>query len=245
VTTLASAKHSGQYGGAAPDALIVLLHALATLHDEHGDVAVPGLRREEWAGASYDDDEFRALAEIEPGLPFFGTGGLGARLWSGPAITVTGIDAPSVEKALNAVQPRAAAALNLRVHPEQDAGEAQDALIRHLESLRPFGVPLTAHRGATGNGFAAAQSGPAYTAMHAAMDAAWGSETAFVASGGSIPLVNALSAAVPEAEILLFGATDGYSNIHAHDERVLLDELEKAIVAEADFLGRFALAAQR
>jgi acetylornithine deacetylase/succinyl-diaminopimelate desuccinylase-like protein len=245
VTTLASAKHSGQYGGAAPDALIVLLHALASLHDEHGDVAVPGLRREEWTGASYDDDEFRSLAEIEPGLPFFGTGGLGARLWSGPAITVTGIDAPSVEKALNAVQPRAAAALNLRVHPEQDAGEAQAALIRQLEGLRPFGVPLTVRAGATGNGFAAAQSGPAYRAMHAAMDAAWDSETASVASGGSIPLVNALAEAVPEAEILLFGATDGYSNIHAHDERVLLDELEKAIVAEADFFGRFALAARR
>ena len=45
VETLASAKHSGLYGGAAPDALIVLLHALAPLHDEHGDVAVAGLRR--------------------------------------------------------------------------------------------------------------------------------------------------------------------------------------------------------
>ena len=34
VTTLASAKHSGQYGGAAPDALLALLRALATLHDD-------------------------------------------------------------------------------------------------------------------------------------------------------------------------------------------------------------------
>jgi cysteinylglycine-S-conjugate dipeptidase len=31
VTTLAGAKHSGQFGGAAPDALIVVLQALATL----------------------------------------------------------------------------------------------------------------------------------------------------------------------------------------------------------------------
>ena len=80
VTTLAGAKHSGQYGGAAPDALIVVLHALASLHDEHGDVAVAGLRREEWTGDSYSDEEFRELAEIEPGLPLLGTGGLGARL---------------------------------------------------------------------------------------------------------------------------------------------------------------------
>ena len=45
---------------------------------------------------------------------------------------------------------------------------------------------------------------------------------------------------MPDAEILLFGATDGYSNIHAPDERVLLDELEKTIVAEAEFFRLFA-----
>src|SRR4249919_1632160 len=43
--TLASNKHSGQYGGAAPDALVVLLTALASLWDETGNVAVEGLRR--------------------------------------------------------------------------------------------------------------------------------------------------------------------------------------------------------
>ena len=82
--TLAGPKHSGQFGGAAPDALLALLHALASLHDEQGDVAVPGLRREEWTGAAYSDDEFRELAEVAPGVPFFGTGGLGERIWSGP-----------------------------------------------------------------------------------------------------------------------------------------------------------------
>ena len=50
--TLESGKHSGQYGGAAPDALLAVLHAIASLHDEHGDVAVAGLRRNEWDGRS-------------------------------------------------------------------------------------------------------------------------------------------------------------------------------------------------
>ena len=128
LTTLAGPKHSGQYGGAAPDALIVLLHALASLHDENGDVAVEGLRREEWTGASYSEDEFRELAEVLPGLPLMGTGDLGSRIWSGPAITITGIDVPSVDNALNAVSPYARAKINMRVHPAQDALEAQAAL---------------------------------------------------------------------------------------------------------------------
>jgi acetylornithine deacetylase/succinyl-diaminopimelate desuccinylase-like protein len=82
-TTLASGKHSGQYGGAAPDAQIALLHALASLHDENGDVSVPGLLRDEWKGGGMHEDEFRKLAEIEGDLPLKGTGGIGSRLWSG------------------------------------------------------------------------------------------------------------------------------------------------------------------
>jgi acetylornithine deacetylase/succinyl-diaminopimelate desuccinylase-like protein len=36
------------------------------------------------------------------------------------------------------------------------------------------------------------------------------------------------------------GTTDGFANIHAPNERVLLDEFEKAVLAEADFFGRYA-----
>ena len=242
VRTLAGPKHSGQYGGAAPDALIAVLHALASLHDEDGNVAVDGLRREEWEGACYSDEEFRELAEVLPGLPLKGTGDLGSRVWSGPAITVTGIDAPSVQGGLNAVSPHARAKISLRVHPEQDAVEAQQALIRHLEGVRPFGIDLTVEAGSTGNGFAADMTGPAYVAAQAAMRNVWDTEAVAVATGGSIPLVDALHEAVPDAEILLFGTTDGYANIHAPNERVLVDEFEKAIAVEAEFFGLFASA---
>jgi acetylornithine deacetylase/succinyl-diaminopimelate desuccinylase-like protein len=240
VSTLPAAMHSGEFGGPAPDALIVLLHALATLHDERGDVAVAGLLREPWNGAAYSEEEFREAAEIEPGMPLFGTGSIGERLWSGPALTVVGIDAPSVEQAVNAVIPHARAKLNLRVHPRQDAGEARAALIDHLEALRPFGIALTVVAGDAGNGFAAATSGPAYDAARIALAAAWGAEPVTMASGGSIPLLNALQEAVPDAEILLFGAEDGQCNLHAPNERVLLDELERAVVAEAEFFREYA-----
>ena len=240
VTTLASAKHSGMFGGAAPDALLTLLHALSTLHDERGDVAVDGLRREPWAGEGPDEDEFRALAEIRDGLPLIGTGDLGSRVWSGPAITVIGIDAPSVAESVNAVIPHARAKLNVRVHPGQDPEEAQAAVIAHLEQVTPFGVDLQVRAAETGPGFAARTDSPAYDAARAAWSAAWGAETVTVGVGGSIPIVSALQAAAPDADVLLVGAADGYANIHGPNERVLLDEFEKAVLAEADWFGRFA-----
>ncbi len=68
VRTLESAKHSGQYGGAAPDALLALIRALASLHDDKGDVAVKGLLREEWTGGGSSEEEFRALADVAADL---------------------------------------------------------------------------------------------------------------------------------------------------------------------------------
>jgi acetylornithine deacetylase/succinyl-diaminopimelate desuccinylase-like protein len=240
VRTLASAKHSGQYGGAAPDALIAVMHALATLHDENGDVAVEGLRREEWTGGGPDEAEFRELAEVADGMPLVGTGTLGSRVWSGPAITVIGVDVPSVDDSLNAVSPYARAKLNVRVHPQQDPLEAQEAVVRHLRAVRPFGIELDVQAQEIGSGYAASLEGPAFYAASDAWAQAWGAPTVAAGAGGSIPLVASLHEASPTAAILLGGTTDGYSNIHGPNERVLLDEFERTTVAIADLFGRLA-----
>jgi cysteinylglycine-S-conjugate dipeptidase len=203
-------------------------------------VVVEGLRRDPWEGATYTEEEFRRLAEVVDGLPLQGTGDIGSRIWSGPAITVIGFDAPAVDTPMNAVASTARALLNVRVHPEQSAAEAQAAVIRHLESQRPFGLELTVTAGEVGDGFAARLDGPAADAATHALAVAWGADVERMAGGGSIPLVMALDAAVPEAEKLLFGATDGYSNIHGPNERVLIDELERAVVAKAVFLREYA-----
>ncbi|WP_245628012.1 M20/M25/M40 family metallo-hydrolase [Actinomadura oligospora] len=241
VRTLEGAKHSGNFGGPAPDAMLALVRALASLHDDNGDVAVEGLRREPWTGASYTDVEFSEAAGVEPGMPLLGTGTLGERLWSGPAITVTGIDAIPVDKAAGACVPYARAKINLRIHPEQPAQEARTALIRHLEAQRPFGIPLTVSlAGEAGDGYRAGTGGPAMEAMTAAMRAAYGSDPVQMAAGGAIPLVSSLHKAVPDAEMLLFGAQDGRCNLHAPNERVLVSELENTVVTEALFFAEFA-----
>lgn len=240
VRTLSGPRHSGNYGGAAPDALIALVHALATLHDENGDVAVEGLRRETWTGAEDDEDVFREGAGIEPGVPLIGTGGLGERLFTGPAITITGIDAPKVDGAAAAVQPYARARLNIRIHPEQPAAEAQAAVMRHLEAVKPFGIELRMDPGSTGDGFKGKTDGPAWEAMTTAMREAWGADVVQIATGGAIPLVKSLSDAAPDATVLLFGTTDKFASIHGPNERVLIDEFEKALYAETRFFHEYA-----
>src|SRR5262249_29898923 len=123
---------------------------------------------------------------------------------------------------------------------EQDPAEAQEAGMRHLREARPIGIELEVQPGPTGHGFSAATSGRAYDAARKAWAEAWGADVLLAGSGGSIPIVSALAGALPEAEALLVGTTDGYANIHGPNERVLLDEFEKAVAAEAAFFGLFA-----
>jgi cysteinylglycine-S-conjugate dipeptidase len=61
-----------------------------------------------------------------------------------------------------------------------------------------------------------------------------------MALGGAMPLASALHEAVPDPEILLFGAQDALCNLHSPNERVLLGELERAVVAEAQFFSDYA-----
>jgi acetylornithine deacetylase/succinyl-diaminopimelate desuccinylase-like protein len=153
------------------------------------------------------------------------------------------VDVPSVDGSLNAVSPYARAKLNVRVHPEQDPKEAQAAVVEHLRKSMPFGLQLTVEPLETGHGFAAQTDSAAVSAASAAWAAAWGTETAMAGAGGSIPLVSSLAAAVPGAQIVLGGTTDGYANIHGPNERVLLDEFERTTVAIADLFARLSKAA--
>ena len=69
---------------------------------------------------------------------------------------------------------------------------------------------------------------------------AWGADVLLAGSGGSIPIVSALAGALPNAEALLVGTTDGYANIHGPNERLLLTEFENAVAAEAALFGEYA-----
>ncbi|MEX0667355.1 MAG: M20/M25/M40 family metallo-hydrolase, partial [Acidimicrobiia bacterium] len=109
VRTLRSAVHSGQFGGVFPDALITLSRLLASLHDDKGDVAVPGLTAFETDPLDLREEELRGQAGTVPGLHPIGKGGLTSRLWTKPAISVLAIDAPPIRDAINQLVPVARA----------------------------------------------------------------------------------------------------------------------------------------
>ncbi len=241
IDTLAGNLHSGAFGGAAPDALQALVRVLATLHDEHGDLAVDGLRSDEvWHGVEYTEEQFRADARVLDGVALTGTGSVADRIWARPSVTVLGIDAPRVIGATSSVQASAKAKVSLRIPPGMDLKGAQDALVAHLEAAVPGGARATVTRLSSGTPFRADTSGKAYEAMGAAMHEAFGVEMVVSGQGGSIPLCNTLGTLYPEAEIVLIGVEEPTAQIHAVNESVDPLELERMALTEALFLRRYA-----
>ncbi|MGW6268379.1 M20/M25/M40 family metallo-hydrolase [Streptomyces sp. NPDC055060] len=242
VDTLEGNLHSGQFGGAAPDALAALVRVLDSLRAEDGSTTVDGLTGDEvWDGLQYDEADFRKDAKVLDGVRLIGEGTVADRIWARPAVTVLGIDCPPVVGATPSVQAAARALISLRVPPGVDAAEATKLLQAHVETHTPWGAQVTTEQIGQGQAFRADTTSPAYAAMAEAMGEAYpGEEMQYAGQGGSIPLCNTLAALYPRAEILLIGLSEPEAQIHAVNESVSPQELERLSVAEALFLQKYA-----
>jgi acetylornithine deacetylase/succinyl-diaminopimelate desuccinylase-like protein len=239
--TLQHPLHSGEFGGPAPDAMMALARLLSTLHDEEGNVAVDGVSSFAWDGTDIAAEDFRAGADLLAGVGLTGAGPVGTRLWSRPSVSAIGIDMTSIAGSSNVLVPEARAKLSMRIVPGSDPQRELDALVRHLESHAPWGAQVEVERVDAVPGFRCPTDGPAYAAARRALEEAYGRPAGEAGSGGSIPLLQTLQQAAPNAEFVLWGPEDrAAARIHASDESVDPSEIERMILAQAFLLQRLA-----
>jgi len=239
VRTLHHGVHSGIWGGVAPDALTTLVRLLATLHDETGDVAVEGLASGPASDLDYPVARLRKEAGLLDGVELTGSGSVVERLWTWPAIAVTGLDAPGAEHASNTLVPVARAKISLRIAPGDDAHRAHTALVQHLEDHVPWGAEISVGRPDLGEPYAIDATGPAFDAARAAFAEAWdGTTPVDIGIGGSIPFIAQFADAYPDAAILVTGIGDPDTRAHGANESLHLAEFARVCLAEALLLER-------
>ena len=86
---------AGRSAEPIPDAITALARIISKLHDDDGNVAIPGLRRFTVAGRRLPrGGPPRRSRARSPGCEMIGTGSIADRVWAGPAVAVLGIDAP-------------------------------------------------------------------------------------------------------------------------------------------------------
>lgn len=241
VRVLEQAVHSGLYGGPVPDALTTLARLLATLHDEAGDVAVDGLVTRPASPLDLPEERLRAESGMLDGVELIGTGRLVDRLWTKPALSVLGVDAPPTGEAPNALVPVAKAKLNLRLAPGDDPKKAYEALRTHLERHVPWGARLEVTLEQDGSPCAIDATGPAFDAARAAFSEAWdGVAPVDIGMGGSIPFIATFQEMFPGAAVLVTGVEDPQSQAHGPNESLHLGEFARVCLAEALLLAKVA-----
>ncbi|MET4001991.1 acetylornithine deacetylase/succinyl-diaminopimelate desuccinylase-like protein [Arthrobacter sp. UYCu511] len=233
VRVSAHAVHSGMFGGPLLDAPTLLARLIATFHDDQGSVAIAGLHRGPEVALEYPEATFRADAAVLDGVKLAGRGSLASRLWAQPALSVIGMDIPSVDMSSNTLLPFARAKISLRLAPGQDPAAAMEALAQHMQSNAPFGAQVTFMPGESGQSFATDVSAPAAQAALWAMGESWGVPAVETGMGGSIPFIADLKETFPAAQILVTGVEDPDSRAHSANESLHLGDFEKAIVSQA------------
>jgi acetylornithine deacetylase/succinyl-diaminopimelate desuccinylase-like protein len=229
------------WGGLVPDALMTLSRVIASLHDDAGNVAVAGLGGGPAADVEYPEQRLRAESGVAPGVEWIGEGPIVERLWTRPAITVTGIDAPKVDGASNTLTPTARAKITLRVAPGDTTANAAEALRRHVAAHVPWGAEHSFTIVDTGEATRIEATGPAYDAARAAFEEAWdGVAPVDMGVGGSIPFIAEFLNAFPEASVLVTGVEDPDTRAHGANEGLHLGEFERVVLAEALLLRNLA-----
>jgi acetylornithine deacetylase/succinyl-diaminopimelate desuccinylase-like protein len=233
IRTLDAAVHSGDLGGAFPDALTAMARLLATLHDDDGNVAIPGLVSEETDGLAIPEEMARTRAGVVDGVTQIGTGSISSRLWTRPAISVLALDAPPVSEAINQLVPVSRAKVSMRVAPDQDTAVALAALKRHLTENAPWGAKVEFLHEEAGHGSVIAIDNNAVDAWTAGYQEAFGTTPVAMGTGGSIPFISTFAELYPDSPILVIGCADPTSAYHAPNESVDLGVIEKSVLAEA------------
>jgi acetylornithine deacetylase/succinyl-diaminopimelate desuccinylase-like protein len=233
IRTLEHGVHSGMFGGAVPDAMMAAARLIDSFYKPDGSPAVQGLQSQQREVPAYDIGAIRDESSLVESGRLIGTGDVLHRLWSQPAVTVTGIDAPPVESASNTLLPSVRLRVSVRVAPGQSASDALAAVEAHITSHTPYGAQVTIEDISLGEPFLDDGSGPAAQIARAGMRAAWGEEPFDMGVGGSIPFIASFKNVFPNAEVLVTGVEDPDSRAHATNESLDLTVLRNAICAQA------------
>lgn len=240
--------HSGQYGGAAPNAVGALTQILAALKDRRGRVRIPGYygrvrlpdeaERSAWARLHFDEAAFcneigTAVAPGEEGYPIL------ERLWARPTLDVHGIAGGFTGAGMKTVIPSCATAkVSMRLVPDQSPERIFKQLERFVRRQAPPGVRVEVRHLASTPPVVVSPDAPPVRAAARSLEAVFGVPPVYVRSGGSIPVVSAFDRVLKVSTVLMgFGLPD--DNLHAPNEKFALVNFRQGIETTIRFFHEF------
>lgn len=238
VRSLSSSVHSGTWGGPLPDPVLALSKMLASLVDDQGRPAIPGLmdkvrplspqERDALEALPFSESVYRKQSKILQDVPLSaGKATVYEKMWHLPSISVNAIEASSRKQAANIINDMAWARIGIRTVPDMEPEEVLRLLTDQLVQHAPWGVQVTIEPETPGPWWKTDTTRPAFQAALAALEKGYGEKPVVTGAGGSIPFVQTITDALHGAPALLFGVGDPYSAAHSENESLLISDWEK------------------
>ena len=234
--------HSGQFGGAVPNAINSLVDLLHQLKDDEGRITVPGFyddvipltsdERKRYAALPFDEAEFRESIGISetPGEDGYT---VLERLWARPTLDINGIWGGWTGAGAKTVIPAEAfAKVSMRLVPDQDPERTFELFADHIQRITPPGCVVEVVDLHGGLPFLAPVNSAVFQAAERALEKAFGTKVARARQGGSIPFVPAVTRAL-EVPAILMGFGHPEENAHAPNEHLYLEHFFSGIKAVA------------
>jgi acetylornithine deacetylase/succinyl-diaminopimelate desuccinylase-like protein len=240
VRALKQSVHSGSWGGPTPDAVMALCKILASVVDESGDLAIPGIfdkvrplsevERKDYESLPMSDEEFRKQAGLLPSVKPVGRAkNYFERLWRIPSFSINAIEAASMKTPRNVIVDVASAHIGIRTVPDMDGDEVLAMLKAHLQKHAPWGVEVTINKAGTGAYWTTDIAHPAFAAAKRALQKGYARPAVMIGQGGSIPFVGPFAAELGNPPALLIGVEDPYTAAHSENESLHLGDWEKTV----------------
>ncbi len=241
--------HSGMYGGPAINPIRVLGKVIAGLHDEQGQVTLPGFYdgveelpadvAAQWQALPFDEQKF--LGDVGLSVPAGEKGrSMLEMIWSRPTCDVNGIIGGYTAKGSKTVLPaQASAKFSFRLVGQQNPLKVQAAFRAYVEQLLPADAKAEFISHGANPALSLPFNSEALTRARRALAAEWGKEPVIAGSGGSIPIVGQFKSEL-KMDALMIGFGLDEDRIHSPNEKYELSSFHKGARSWARILAALA-----
>jgi acetylornithine deacetylase/succinyl-diaminopimelate desuccinylase-like protein len=223
--------HSGLFGGVVHNPAIVLANLISEMHDEAGQITLPGFYD---SVIPLNEAEKASILELpmteeyylkNTGAPqLWGESGYSAaeRVGVRPTLDINGMISGFTGSGSKTVIPSwAMAKISMRLVPMQDPNEVHRQLIAYLEQNAPKTVTWELQVMAGGSACKTDLTQPGVRALASGLESVWGKPPLYKREGGSIPVVLEMQKILGIDSVLTgFGLPD--DNIHSPNEKLHL-----------------------
>ncbi len=220
--------HSGLYGGAALNPIHVLGRIVAALHGPDGRIQIPGFYdgvaetpdalKTQWAKLGQTAQDFLGPVGLTQAAGEAGRSHL-EQVWTRPTCDVNGIVGGYTKDGFKTLIPaEASAKISFRLVSEQDPHAIQEAFRAFVRAHLPADCTVNFHKHGASPALAVDTDNPHLDKVCAALTQEFGTETALIGCGGSIPVVGSMKRLLGMDSLLVGFALDD-DRIHSPNEK--------------------------